>query len=96
MSKYMLITVCEREISTEQFDNFEDARNQMMEELKEQFFGFGHNYDEDDEEYQEWLEISSNERYEDTEFYQFAFDSDSAWSNIDDDYKHDWQIVEIQ
>lgn len=93
MSKYMLITVCERDIYTEQFDSFDKARKQMMEELKEQFFDFGNNRDEDDEEYQEWLEISSNEAYLDLEF---GFDDDSAWSNLDDDYRYDWQIVEIK
>lgn len=33
--KYMLITVIEREILTEQFETFEEAHNQMMKEFCE-------------------------------------------------------------
>lgn len=35
MMKYMLITVAEREIMTEQFDTFNEARARMMKELCE-------------------------------------------------------------
>ena len=84
--KYMLISVCERDIYTETFSTFEDAHNQMMKEFKEQFDKCF-----DDET---WNEITSE-----NEFYEsqnFEFGPMKAWSNIDFDYLCDWKIVEIK
>lgn len=83
---YMLISVCEREIWTETFPTFEDAHNQMMKELKEQFDKCFDDW--------EWNEITSeNEFYESQDF---EFGPMEAWSNIDCDCLCDWKIVEIK
>lgn len=37
--KFLIISVFEREIVTEQFDNFQETRRQMMTELKQYFYG---------------------------------------------------------
>ena len=79
---YMLISVFEREILTEQFDTLEEAHARMMEELKEDF-------DKDD-----WDEVANETLCDDYE--DFGFGIDWAWSNLDDDCNCDWKIVEIQ
>lgn len=104
MSKYMLISVCERDIATEQFDSFEDARNQMMNEVEREVWDIlselpevedvmDEDGDYDDEDV--WNEIKNLDRYEYSDDYGFAFGEKWAWSNVDDDYKYDWLIVEI-
>ena len=81
---WMLISVCERDIVSEQFETYEDARSQMLKELG---YEFEKEYTED------WEEIKENGivyTYDD-----FGFDKFSAWSNIDDDCNCDWLIVGI-
>lgn len=107
MTKYMLISVCEREISTEQFDNFDDARKQMMEELEEELFRsdalyelaeFENVKDEDNcyDEKLAWNKVKSLDEYERSSDNNWAFGRSWAWSNADDDWRYDWKIVEIQ
>lgn len=85
---YMLISVFEREIETEQFDTFEEARSRMMSELKEEFDKYDYDYD------MTWDEIASETECDDCE--DFGFGVGWAWSNIDDDCNCDWKIVEIK
>ena len=87
MSKkpWMLITVREREIMTEQFETYEDARETMLQELK---YEFNRGYNEED-----WDAVIKNNST--CIFDDFGFDKWSAWSNIDDNWNHDWAIVGI-
>lgn len=79
--KFILISVYEREITTRNFDTFEEAHDQMICELKEQFFGT----DCDDVPW-----YAEEYMCED-----FGFSARDAWSNIDDDCNCDWKIVII-
>lgn len=82
--RYLLITVCERDISTEVFPSFEQARKQMMDELKDEFTKGN--------KPSEW------ETYEDLPRYEcndFCFTETTAWSNLDDDNNCDWLIIPI-
>ena len=88
MKKYMLISVFEREIATEQFDTLELAHTQMMNELKEEFDKYDYEYD------MAWDEIINEDKCDDYE--DFSFGIDWAWSNIDDDCNCDWKIVEVK
>lgn len=92
MYGYMLVTVEEREISTEQFDSFDKAREKMVSELKEEYlryYGLEKNFNNIDlsETYYEYTEQGDN---------MFAIGRDWAWSNIDDDWCIDWSIVPIK
>lgn len=84
---YMLISVFEREIITEQFNTLEEAHEQMMSELKEEF----DKYDFSDYGIT-WDEIEKKDSFERD---CFGFGVGWAWSNIDDDCSCDWKIVEI-
>lgn len=84
--RYMLISVCERDIYTETFSTFEDAHSRMMKELKYEF----------DKHFDDW---TWNEITSENEFYEsqdFEFGPMEAWSNIDCDCLCDWKIVEIK
>ena len=82
--KFMLITVCERDISTAVFPSLARARKQMLAELKAEF---AKRYAKD-----EWTEYEDLPLYEDNEF---GFTETTAWSNLDDDKNCDWLIVPI-
>lgn len=83
---YMLISVCEREIVTKQFDTLEEAQKQMISELKYEF-------DKYDDYKITWDEIENEDSFE---CDYFGFGAGWAWSNLDDDYNCDWKIVEIK
>lgn len=83
--RFMLITVCERDISTEVFPSFEKARKQMMDELKDEFVK--------SEGESGWDEYASLPRFEGNDF---CFTETTAWSNLDDDNNCDWLIVPIE
>lgn len=92
MYGYMLVTVEEREISTEQFNSFDKAREKMITELKEEYaryYGSEKDFNNIDlsESYYEVDEIGDS---------IFAIGRDWAWSNIDDDWCMDWRIVPIK
>lgn len=81
MDKYILISVFEREIMTEIFDDPEAARAQMMRELFDEFK-------------KEDMEIVYHpEGVEDEE--KFGYGTSWAWSNIDDNCMCDWKIVKL-
>lgn len=81
MVEYMLISVFERSIMTEIFDNIKDARQAMLRELRDQAI-------------QKDVEIDTTlDCVDDEELYGYG--SDWAWSNIDDDCNCDWKIVEL-
>lgn len=93
MYGYMLVTVKEREISTEQFDSFDKAREKMITELKEEYarcYGSEKDFNNIDlsESYYELDELGDN--------ILFAICHDWAWSNIDDDWYMNWSIVPIK
>ena len=81
--KCLLISVFEREIVTEPFANFQEARRQMMAELKTEFCK--------DISETEWESIESLDSYSCDDF---GFSEKTAWSNLDDDCSCDWLIVE--
>lgn len=81
---HMLITVRERDISTEVCPNLEGARIAMLAELKQEFLK-EHNE-------AEWEVITAQENFE---CDCFGFGVKSAWSNLDDDCNCDWQIVPV-
>ena len=80
----MLISVFERDISTEVFPNREAARITMLAELKKEFLK--------DNEEDEWDALTAHDSFE---CESFGFSQNSAWSNLDDDCNCDWQIVPI-
>ena len=82
--QYLLISVYEREILTEFFTTFQDARNQMLCELKEEFCK-GNGIDD-------WEAIAGLPEYDCDDF---SFSERTAWSNLDDDCNCDWLIVNI-
>lgn len=82
--RFLLVTVCERDISTQIFLSFDKARKQMMEELKDEFIK-----SEDEDEWEAYENLS---RYEGNDF---SFTETTAWSNLDDDNNCDWLIVPI-
>ena len=89
---YLLISVRERNIRTQQFDSFEEARAQMMDELGSEFArervecGGGN--------LEEWERIAECDAYDD-EDCEFAFGKTEAWSNMDSDHNFDWKIVQL-
>lgn len=91
--RYMLITVCNREIDTEIFYSFDDARNKMLAgvwgELVESCC-----YDIDKEN--KFLNDESHTWYDDWDGCDvLEFGKNYAWSNVNDEYTMDWQIVKI-
>lgn len=82
--KFMLITVCERDITTAVFPSFTKARKQMLSELKEEFVKGN-----DPDEWEEYAELPVFEGND------FSFTQTMAWSNLDDDQLCDWLIVPL-
>ena len=81
---HLLISVCERNISTEIHSTLDAARAAMLTELKDEFLKDGTEA--------EWDRIAANDE---CEYDCFGFDKLTAWSNLDDDCNCDWQIVPI-
>lgn len=81
---YMLISVYEREIETEQFNTREEAQKQMISELKYEFAKY-------DDYKKIWDEIENEDSFE---CDCFGFGVGYAWSNIG--CNCDWKIVEIK
>lgn len=82
--RFLLISVCERDITTEVFPSLEEARKQMMDELKDEF--------SKGNKPSEW------KKYEDLPQHEcgdFCFTETTAWSNLDDDNNCDWLIIPI-
>lgn len=82
-NKYMLVSVYEREISTEFFQDFYFAHQKMMEELKKE-------YDKSDRD--DWVQICLSEEFDDGEL---GFTKTTAYSNLDDDMSCDWKIFAL-
>lgn len=83
---WMLITVQDREIATEQFKTYEEAFAQMLNELEKEF-------DKGDYD-QAWDEIKALGKKVATS--DFEFSPYSAWSNVDENCYCDWKIVSIE
>ena len=81
MNNFMLISVCEREIITEQFSTFESARTQMLKELNEEL------------EKRDIEALQIDNLVDDEE--EYGLGRDWAWSNVDDDCLCDWKIVQL-
>lgn len=82
--RFLLISVCERDIATEVFPSLEKARKQMMDELKDEFTKGN--------KPSEWETYEALPRYECDDF---CFTETTAWSNLDDDNNCDWLIIPI-
>lgn len=92
MGKYMLITVCEREIMTDIFNTFDDARKAMMDEVWKEILES--NFDID--EAAQFMNDDSHTWSSDSGYYDvLEFGKYYAWSNVNDDYPMDWRIVGI-
>lgn len=79
---FVLITVVERDISTEKFATFEDARKQMVKETLESV--------QDENllnEYYEFMESNGN-----FDGDEFGIGSYSAWANANGE-NYDWRII---
>lgn len=74
--KYILISVCERDISTEQFESLKDAQAQMLQDLE--------------------IVGGVDEPAIGIEAPDYAIHEMDAWSNVDDDRKQDWLIIEVK
>lgn len=89
--RYMLITVCDREIVTEIFNSFDAARNKMLDGVWDELVESG-DYDLDEEK--KFLNDDSHTWHDDWDNWDvLEFGKNYAWSNVNDDY--DWKIVEI-
>ena len=84
MSKFILISVCDREIMTEVFDSYEEARVQRNKEMIEWARVPEEAFRDGEEEYEE-----IGDEIEDS----FGFGKYEAWANDRCDF--DWLIVEI-
>ena len=102
MGKYVLVTVCERAITWDIFASYEDARNCMVENLKQEFDRANNGWCNKEYKTPSWDEVLNE--YEDSseldhkkhvEYDDMALCYDSAWSNLDYDYNIDWQIIEV-
>ena len=94
MYGYMLVTVEEREISAEQFDSFDKAREKMITELKEEYARcYGSEKDFNNIDLSEIYYYYERDEQGD---YIFAIGCDWAWSNINNDWCMDWRIVPIK
>ena len=82
--KYLLISVCERDIMTAPFPTLQAAREQMLSELKEEFCK-GNSADD-------WEKFARLPSYVGNDF---CFAENTAWLNLDNDWNCDWLIVEI-
>jgi len=82
--KFLLISVYERDITTELFTNLQAAHDQMLSELKSEFCKGN---SEDDWELFARLPSYSGD--------DFSFAERTAWSNLDDDCDCDWLIVKL-
>ena len=83
---WLLITVKEREIETEQFKTYQEAFDHMLEELGKEFV-------KADIE-QQWEEIKAS-GFKPVEYCECGFTPLSAWSNLDNNCNYDWKIVSV-
>lgn len=86
--RFMLITVCDREISTEIFPKFDDARKEMKTQFMECFnvTHFVSMQDDDDIDFEK-------DCYSDDDY---GWGKTSAWYNEGPNHAdYDWKIVEI-
>lgn len=92
--RYMLITVCDREIATEIFYSFDAARNKMLDGVWDELVESG-DYDLDEEK--KFLNDESHIWHDNwnNNWEVLEFGKNYAWSNVNDDYPMDWKIVEI-
>lgn len=87
--KYILITVCEREIYTQEFNTLADAQKQMLSELMDEVIDS--HWDDDVYNAVSQYKFDSPMNM----FDDFYISSDMAWSSLDDDWNLDWKIVAI-
>lgn len=88
--RFMLITVCDREISTEIFPKFDDARKEMKTQFMECFniTHFATMQDADK------IDFDKDCYFDDDECN--GWDETSAWYNEGPNHaNYDWQIVEV-
>lgn len=90
--RHMLITVYDREIVTEIFDSFDAARNKMLDGVWDELVESG---DYDLDEAKRFMNDDSHTWHDDWNLEVLEFGKNYAWSNVNDDYSMDWQIVEI-
>lgn len=90
--RYMLITVYDREIATKIFNSFDAARTKMLDGVWDELVESG-DYDLDEEK--KFMNDDSHTWHDDWNNCVLEFGKNYAWSNVNDDYSMDWQIVEI-
>lgn len=84
---YMLVSVFDNDIYTEQFNSFEKARSRMIDELKDELFVCNCN--------SLFEKIENYETYEyNYDSYSFTFDKYCATSDVDGCCCN-WKIVEV-
>lgn len=101
-TKYLLISVFEREISTTLCDTMEQATDAMMDELRKNFIEhYGLPDDSTIHSYEEYTAAVENEwsaiypAHSEYQTDDFGWTQTTAWSNLDCDNNADWKIVEI-
>lgn len=82
--KFLLISVYERDITTEPFTTLQAAHDQMLSELKNEFCK-----DNSEDDWEPFARLSSYSCDD------FSFTEKTAWSNLDDDCDCDWLIVKL-
>ena len=91
MMKWILVSVFEREIQARGFETHEEARREMLCQLREEYLQSVEGYDMQDRlDYEKmWDSIAENAEYNDGDI---GFDGFSAYSNLDSSRNCDWKI----
>ena len=95
MEKFVLMYSQERKLSIKGvFNTFEEAYNAMKVDFRK-YLVEDYGIDEEDIETLDGFlngDTSGIEAY----FYEYGFEKDSAWSNLDDNNNIDWKIEKIE
>lgn len=91
--KYVLVSVFEREIEARMYEDMEDARAEMMSQLRREFLSARDMWGDGETPEDLWQMISGRPHYNDG---WFGFYPDSAYSNLDSSRSCDWKIVPIE
>lgn len=91
--RYCLVTVCDREIYTEFFETFAQARNSMLQDIQEE-------YQELKDKWGSEVELIGDRIHEahirKGNCAVLSWGETWGWSNVDDYFPYDWKIFQIK
>ena len=95
MEKFVLMYCQEREMSIKGiFNTFEDAYNAMKADFRK-YLVEDYGVDEEDVEILDSF-LNGDTFGVEAYFFEYGFEKDNAWSNVDDDNHVDWKIEKIE